>query len=78
MFFLSNDSSKYKGLFKTLEKSFVIVMSVFVLNKGVRSSWLLQVTEAEEASKELTLSSSSLTSAWNNISSRLSLLSDLG
>ena len=38
-------------------------MSVFMLNKGVRRSWLLQVTEVEEASMELTLSSSSLTSA---------------
>ena len=63
IFFLSNDSSKYEGLFKILEKSFAIVMSVFVLNKGVRSSWLLQVIEVQETSTELTLSSSSLTSA---------------
>ena len=63
VFFLSNDSSKYKGLFKILEKPFFSAMSVFVLNRGVGSSWLLQVTEVEEASWELTLSSSSLTSA---------------
>ena len=44
-------------------------MSVFVLNKGVRSSCLLQVIEVEKASSELTLSSSLLTSALNNSSS---------
>ena len=49
--------------FSRQEKSFVTAMPVFVLNMGVRGSWLLQVIKVEVVSGELILSSSSLISA---------------